>query len=260
MTFDYKSARVEIDTHTHTVLSGHAWSTIMENARFAADTGLKGLCTTEHAYRIPGTAPHFLPGTFPMLPAELFGVRLFMGLEFNIIDFEGNVDSYRRKYFDKIDFGIASLHRDAIAPGTVAQHTETYLAVLKNPLVDVLGHPGTKAFSCDIPAVVAAAKDENKMIEINNNSFIARPGGRENCLRFARECKRLDVRVCVASDAHFAYGVGVVNHCMELLDEANFPPELILNLSYARFLAYWENERKPRVAAALAIEENEEGC
>ena len=247
MAFDYPSARIEVDTHTHTVLSGHAWSTLMENARYAAETGLKGLCTTEHAHCIVGTAPPLLPGTFHMLPPELFGVQLFMGLEFNILDYEGNIDPYASKHFNQIRFGIASMHRDVIEPGTANQHTEAYLAALEHPLVDVLGHPGTVAYPCDIPAVVAAAKAQSKIIEINNNSFLARPGGRGNCLAYARECMRQDVRVCVSSDAHFAHSVGVVNLSMELLAEVDFPPELILNLRMDGFLAYLQQERARRI-------------
>lgn len=37
------------DTHTHTLASGHAYSTIMENVHWAAQKGLSFLCITEHA-------------------------------------------------------------------------------------------------------------------------------------------------------------------------------------------------------------------
>ena len=39
--------RVEIDTHTHTLASGHAYNTMNEMAKAAADKGLKGLAITE---------------------------------------------------------------------------------------------------------------------------------------------------------------------------------------------------------------------
>ena len=47
--------RVEIDTHTHTLASGHAYNTMNEMAKAAADKGLKGLAITEHAPEMPGT-------------------------------------------------------------------------------------------------------------------------------------------------------------------------------------------------------------
>ena len=90
-----KNCHIEVDTHTHTVLSGHAWSTLKENCEAAAAVGLKGLCLTEHGPAMKGAAPWFAPCSHKMLPQELFGVRIFPGLEFNIVDFEGNVDNDR---------------------------------------------------------------------------------------------------------------------------------------------------------------------
>ena len=52
--------RVEIDTHTHTLASGHAYNTMNEMAKAAADKGLKGLAITEHAPEMPGTCHLFL--------------------------------------------------------------------------------------------------------------------------------------------------------------------------------------------------------
>ena len=38
-----------IDTHTHTYLSGHAYSTIFENITVAAQKGLQGIVNTDHS-------------------------------------------------------------------------------------------------------------------------------------------------------------------------------------------------------------------
>ena len=45
---------IEIDTHSHTLASGHAYNTIHEMAAAAANRGLKGLAITEHAVKMPG--------------------------------------------------------------------------------------------------------------------------------------------------------------------------------------------------------------
>ena len=44
-----------MDTHTHTLASGHAYSTIRENAAAAAGRGLELLAVTEHAPRMTGS-------------------------------------------------------------------------------------------------------------------------------------------------------------------------------------------------------------
>ena len=43
--------RFEADTHSHTLASGHAYSTIKEMAAAAEAKGLKALALTEHACR-----------------------------------------------------------------------------------------------------------------------------------------------------------------------------------------------------------------
>lgn len=45
---------IVVDSHTHTIASGHAYSTILENALAAKNKGLKLLCTTDHAPEMPG--------------------------------------------------------------------------------------------------------------------------------------------------------------------------------------------------------------
>ena len=47
--------RYKIDTHTHTVSSGHAYSTVTENAKYAASIGLEIIGMTDHAPKMPGS-------------------------------------------------------------------------------------------------------------------------------------------------------------------------------------------------------------
>ena len=46
--------RIELDTHTHTLASGHAYSTIAEMIDAAAQKGLKLVGLAEHAPAWPG--------------------------------------------------------------------------------------------------------------------------------------------------------------------------------------------------------------
>ena len=49
------SIRIEVDAHTHTVMSGHAWSTLQENCAAAAAKGIRAICMTDHGARMKGT-------------------------------------------------------------------------------------------------------------------------------------------------------------------------------------------------------------
>jgi len=81
-----------LDTHTHTIASGHAYNTINEMAKSAADKGLRLLAITEHAPAMPGSCSYMYFLNFRALRREKYGVKLLFGAELNILDKDGKVD------------------------------------------------------------------------------------------------------------------------------------------------------------------------
>ena len=79
-----KNLRIEVDAHTHTVMSGHAWSTIQENCAAAAQKGMKALCMTDHGFCMKGTGTIWTPWSFSQLPDVIGGIRVYPGMEFNL--------------------------------------------------------------------------------------------------------------------------------------------------------------------------------
>ena len=144
---------IEIDTHTHTVLSGHAHSTLIENAAAAARIGLKGFVVTDHGPAIPAAPPDFNLATLEYLPDVIEGVRVYHGVEANIVDFEGNID-LREKYVKLTDFTIAGLHEVVIRTGGLKKDTDAVLGALNNKYVDMISHPDNPNYSLDYEAVV----------------------------------------------------------------------------------------------------------
>ena len=47
--------KIVLDTHAHTIVSGHAYNTIREMAQMAKEKGLEAFALTEHAPQMPGT-------------------------------------------------------------------------------------------------------------------------------------------------------------------------------------------------------------
>ena len=84
--------RFEADTHSHTLASGHAYSTIKEMAAAAEAKGLKALALTEHAPKMPGTCGLFYFQNLDVVPRKCGGIRLLMGAEVNIMDETGRID------------------------------------------------------------------------------------------------------------------------------------------------------------------------
>ncbi len=101
--------RVEIDTHTHTLASGHAYNTMNEMAKAAADKGLKGLAITEHAPEMPGTCHLYYFQNLRIVPRKRFGIELLLGTELNIMNAEGKVD-LSEDVLKTLDIAIASIH------------------------------------------------------------------------------------------------------------------------------------------------------
>ena len=84
--------RPRLDVHTHTIVSGHAFSTLQEMVHQAAHLGLDILGITEHAPGIPGTCDPIYFRNIHVVPRQLEGVRLMLGAELNILDTEGHLD------------------------------------------------------------------------------------------------------------------------------------------------------------------------
>lgn len=221
--------KIRFDCHTHTIASGHAYSTLEENIKAAGTAGLNGLAVTDHGPAMPGGPHDIYFMNLRSLPTEHLGVKLLRGIEANIIDYEGHLDlpEYPLK---NLDFCIASFHEICIAPKNEQTHTQGWLNVIKNKYVDLLGHPGRGRFPFDIRTVVQACGQYNKAIEINNHT-LNRENDRETCREIAIVCKELQVPVMVNSDAHFTHSVGEFSRSVNLLEEIDFPEELIANRS-----------------------------
>ena len=115
---------------------------------------------------------------------------------------------------------------------------------MKNPYIDAIAHPGNPVFQVDIPTVVSAAKEFNKFIEINNDSFVIRPGSDKNCKEFALECKKQGVKVVCGSDAHISFDVGRFERVRRLFEEIDMPENLVMNTSISNFLEYFRFKKQ----------------
>lgn len=227
-----------LDTHCHTVASGHAYSTISEIAGTAGEKGLKLVAMTDHGPAMPG-GPHLFHITNQkVIPDYIKGVRVLKGVEANIMDYGGGLD-IPDKYLEKLDIVIASLHDTCIAPGSVEENTRALTAAMRNPHVDIIAHPGNPYYPIDIDRLIQAAHDTGKLIEINNSSFIgSRRGSAENCIRIAAEAKKKGVMLAAGSDCHICCDVGRFDKVEEIFAEIGMPEELVINTGPQKLIDY----------------------
>lgn len=229
-----------MDLHTHTIASGHAYNTLYEMVKSASDKGVQLLGVTEHAPGIPGACHPFYFINFKVVPRELFGVKLMLGCELNILDYEGHIDLEPR-FLKGLDFAVASIHDPCYDSGTAAQNTAAYVHAMQNPAVQIIGHPDDGRFPIDYETLVGAAKEHHVLLEVNSSSLhpaCSRVNARQNYLVMLEYCRRFQVPVIIDSDAHCEVDVGNHRRAHALLQEIDFPEELVVNSSLERAAAY----------------------
>ena len=186
-----------MDLHTHTIASGHAYNTLREMAKAAADRGLEILGITE--------------------------------VDLNETELRG------------MDIGIASLHLPCMKPGTREENTSAYLNAMKNPYVNIIGHPDDGRYEVDYEALVQGAKEYGKILEVNNHSLVPnsfRQNARENDVKMLKFCMKYQVPVVMDSDAHFDTHIAEFDAARVLLEELDFPEELVVNHSVNALRGY----------------------
>ncbi len=210
--------KIAIDTHTHSVASGHAYSTIDDLARGARKRGLKGFVLTDHGPGMPGATHSYHFGNLRVIPRHIHGVRFFSGIEANIMDSAGGID-LPAFLLARLDFVLAGLHEICFAPRSREENTAALVAAIANPWIDAISHPGNPAFPIDQEAVVRAAAEHGTALEINDSSFRIRKGSDDNCLRIARLCVKHGAPIVCGSDAHYWQDVGRLDTARALLKE-----------------------------------------
>lgn len=226
---------LESDLHVHTIASGHGYSTIKENIESAKEKGLKAIAITDHGLNMLG-APHLYHFTNMIsLPRTIDGVEVLRGVEANILDAKGKIDMPNIVMSDYLDIVLAGLHdKTGYEGSTKEENTEAMVAAIKNPYVHIITHPDNPKYPIDVETVVRAAKEYNKALELNNSSFLVRPGNASICAHIARLCKKYNVLVSINSDAHICYNVGETSKAKAVALKEGIKPEQIINSSIER--------------------------
>lgn len=221
------------DLHVHTIASGHAYSTIMENARVAHEKGLQLIAITDHGPAMPGVAPYYF-ANMRILPSFIHGVRVLRGVEANIIDADGNLDM-EDNLLERLDIVLGGFHRDCLESGSEEDNTRTLIKTMASGRVDIIVHPGNPAFPIDARQAAHAAKEFNVLLEFNNSSLggAVRRGSHGNCLALATAIAEVGGTVALGSDAHYCASVGELGEAVLLAKEVGLRAEQVINTSLA---------------------------
>lgn len=232
--------KIELDVHTHTIASGHAFSTLQEMAQAAAGKGLKLLGITEHSPGIPGSCDPIYFRNLHVVPRQMYGIELLLGAEINILDCNGNIDM-DEYYLKMLDLRIAGIHSLCYTHGSAEENTEGLVKVISNPYINIISHPSDGTAKLNFEPLVIAAKEHHTLLEINNSSLKPcrnKPDAKNNNLEILRLSKKYEVPVILGSDAHISFDIATYDYALQLVSETDFPEELIMNTDVKKFKEY----------------------
>ena len=230
-----------IDPHTHTIMSGHAYSTIKEMATAAANKGIEILGITDHGPQMEILCGQEYFMNFDVIDRDAYGPRLIMGVEADILDENGSLDVYEST-LSAMDLVITSFHKQCYRSRSKEENTRAMIEAAKKPFTTILGHPDDGKFPVDFSEVVRAAVNEHVLLEVNNRSLTPksfRLHGEKNCIAMLDQCVRFNAMVIMSSDAHVDTEVGEFRYAKALLKKIGFPSELIINYNREKLLSYF---------------------
>lgn len=231
--------KAKADLHTHTLVSGHAYSSLQEMAKAASEKGLEILGITEHGPSIPGTCNPIYFHNLHVIPRQMYGIRLLLGCEINILDPDGTLDLGNDE-MSRLDICIAGIHDICWRAGTEEENTAGMIKVMNNPRINIISHPGDGTAKLNFEELVKASKTTGTILEINNHSLSPfrskRAKAIPNNLELLRLCKRYEVPAILGSDAHISFQIADYSNLYPLLAQTEFPDELILNYNTSKLL------------------------
>lgn len=235
------------DTHSHSLMSGHAYSTIKEMAKAAADRGLEMLALTEHAPKMPNTCGLYYFQNLVVIPRDMYGIKVLFGTELNIMNPAGEVD-LPDALCSELDIVIASVHPPCYGKSRgIKENTQAYVNVMKNPYVHIIGHPDDARYPIDYEVLVKTAKETGTLLELNNSSLRPnsyREGAWENVSIMLELCKQYGVFVTTGSDAHVDVDAGNFCNIERLLKTCDFPEELVVTTDIKKMTSCLKHIKK----------------
>ncbi len=237
------------DYHTHTRYSrhGHGKGTILENASYALNKGLKQIAITDHGFNhiCYGVRRKDMPSVKDDIlnAKEVTGVDILLGVEANLISDKGDIDivdgdfefldillmGYHKlvkmkTFQDVMKLNLANIIGSPYSPSKerLNRNTTAFLRAMDKYPIDIITHLN---YGCptDTLAVARLAREKGVLVELNGKriNFTDR-----ELLIMAEE----GVRFIVDSDAHIPQRVGECNNAINTIFRLGLPLSQVVNI------------------------------
>jgi DNA polymerase (family X) len=234
------------ELHTHSTWSDGK-NTIREMALAARERGLKVLAVTDHSAGLGITGGLSIEQLWEQR-AEIEAVQKELGDSLRLLhgtEVEIKADGelgFPDEVLAKLDIVIASIHVGLRQPRE--QITARMLKALRNPHVDIIGHPtgrlipNREGADLDMEAVFAAAAEEGVALEIN-----AHPRRLDLEDVYARRAVEKGIRLSVNTDAHSPADLDLMHFGVATARRGWVRPQDVLNTWKPGRLLDWLAER-----------------
>jgi len=234
---------LKTDLHTHSIASGHALNTVYEMVKGAKEKGMGLIGIVEHGPSMEG-APH--EGYFWVSDQldELYGVRVLLGIEANILNERGEID-LNGELLAKQRVVIAGLHaRTPYKTNNLESNTVAIIGAMQNPLVKIISHPYRTDFPVDIERVFQEAYKTQTLLELNNQVFTqqaSQEGFLETYKRLVDLSKRYGHPLIAGSDAHVAKKIGGDSGIVAACGLIGLTEDMLIN-NHSEELTKWKKK------------------
>ena len=237
---------IRAELHAHTTWSDGKLS-VYELGRAAAARGLKVLAISDHSHSL-GVVRGMTPEDMRRQRAEIQdaqvklgdAIRLLQGVEVEILA-DGRLD-YPDEVLAEMDIVTASLHSSLRQPRE--KITERLLGVMRNPHVDVIGHPTGRLLpdregaDLDMDAVLVTARESGVALEIN-----AHPARLDLEDVYARRAVEMGIRLAINTDAHSQSDLELLLFGVATARRGWVEPQHVLNTWETDALVAWLKAR-----------------
>lgn len=256
-----KRSDILADMHTHTIASGHAYSTVKENIDAAKAAGLKYLAITDHYFGNGDDLDKKNEIARIQYGAERWnsyetGIRLLSSAEFNI-----NQDVYTFEKLKDISWKPVGLHSWFIDMD-IATLDDLFTCFVKthkkghNAFVHIERdlHKMAKYFheiyetsykmsdyQLFLNKIVDYAKENDIWLELNESSIVFNDNGDtiDRIKLWLFHARENGNKIYLGSDAHYCKEIGNFGNCISMLNALEYPKELILNCNEEELKKYF---------------------
>lgn len=234
------------DLQTHSTWSDGVLS-IEEMVEAAQERGLSILAVTDHSVSL-GVAGGLSEEELAKQWKEIEALQEKLGGEFQVlrgteveIRADGSLD-YPDEVLSKLDIVVASLHSSLRQPREKV--TERMMSAIRNPHVDVIGHPTGRMIpdregaDLDMDAILKAAAEHNVALEIN-----AHPSRLDLEDVYARRAMEMGVLLSINTDAHSAEDMDMLHFGVATARRGWVEAKNVINTWSTERLLEWLNNR-----------------